>query len=267
MARILAISSQVVHGSVGLSVIVPTLQALGHKVMALPTILLSNHPGHAHVAGTRIQPETLTAMVEALASNGWLAGVNVVLSGYLPTPEHVALVAATVTRLRASKPALPYLCDPVIGDWPKGIYIDEQAAAAIRDQLLPLATMLTPNAFELRWLTGLPVVDLATALTAVRSLPAALQTVATSVPVDARTLANVVVASGYVCNLQVSKRSGVPHGTGDLLSALVCGRVSKGQAFPAAVNDAVPQVERVIIDSEGQDHLRVDAVTGAATLG
>jgi pyridoxine kinase len=177
MARILAISSQVVHGSVGLSVIVPALQSLGHEVIALPTVLLSNHSGHLHVAGTRIAPETLAAMIDALAANGWLAGVEVVLSGYLPTPEHVAFVAATVGRLRATKPALPYLCDPVIGDWPKGIYIDEHAAKAIRDQLQPLATMLTPNAFELGWLTGQPVVDLATALTAIRSLPAALQTV------------------------------------------------------------------------------------------
>jgi pyridoxine kinase len=174
MARILAISSQVAHGSVGLSVIVPALQAQGHEVMALPTVLLSNHPGHPHVAGTRIAPETLTAMVEALTANGWLAGVDAVLSGYLPTPEHIAFVAATVGRLRAGKPRLPYLCDPVIGDWPKGIYIDQAAAHAIRGQLLPLATMLTPNAFELGWLTGLPVSDLATAMAAIRCLPASL---------------------------------------------------------------------------------------------
>jgi pyridoxine kinase len=267
MARILTISSQVAHGSVGLSVIVPALHALGHEVVALPTVLLSNHPGHPHVAGARITPETLTAMVEALAANGWLVGVDAVLSGYLPTSEHVAFVAATVTRLRALKPALSFLCDPVIGDWPKGIYIDVHAAAAIRDQLLPLATMLTPNAFELGWLTGLEVVDQATALTAIRRLPPALHMVATSVPVDAKSLANVIVADGQTSSLQVSKRTRVPHGTGDLLSALVCGRVVIGQTFAAAANDAVLQVERVIIASEGQDHLRTAAVTGTRPLG
>jgi pyridoxine kinase len=266
MARILAISSQVVHGSVGLSIIVPALQALGHEVMALPTVLLSNHPGHAHVAGTRIAPETLSSMVEALAANGWLAGVDTVLSGYLPTPEHVAFVAATVQRLRAGNPNLPYLCDPVIGDWPKGIYIDQHAAIAIRDQLLPLATTLTPNAFELGWLTGLSVVDVSSAKAAIRSLRSGLNTVATSVP-DAEALANVVVADGYSASLQVSKRVRVPHGTGDLLSALVCGRGMSGQTFPAAVADAVPEVEHVINASEGQEHLRMTALIGTRSLG
>jgi pyridoxine kinase len=267
MARILAISSQVAHGSVGLAVIVPALQARGHEVIALPTVLLSNHPGHAHVAGTRIAPETLTAMVDALAANGWLADVDAVLSGYLPTPEHVAFVTATVQRLRGLKPALPYLCDPVIGDWPKGIYIDVNAAAAIRDQLLPLATMLTPNAFELGWLTGRPVIDAASAKAAIGCLRPELHTVATSVPADAEALANVVVADGQTSSLQVSKRTQVPHGTGDLLSALVCGRLLSGQAFRAAVTAAVPEVERVITASEGQDHLRITAVIGARFLG
>jgi pyridoxine kinase len=262
MARILAISSQVAHGSVGLTVIVPALQALGHDVMALPTVLLSNHPGHAHAAGTGIAPDMLTAMVEALAANGWLADVHAVLSGYLPTPEHVAFVAAAVQRLRAVKSALPYLCDPVIGDWPNGIYINEHAAAAIRDQLLPLATMLTPNAFELGWLTGLPVVDVMSAQTAIRCLPAALHTVATSVPGSQPTsLANVVMADGHAGVAAVSKRSGVPHGTGDLLSALIVGRVLQGQGFAAATVAAVAEVERIIAASHGHAHLDLGAVS------
>jgi pyridoxine kinase len=261
MARILAISSQVVHGSVGLSVIVPALQALGHEVLALPTVLLSNHPGHPHVAGTRIAPDTLTAMIEALAANGWLTGVDAVLSGYLPTAEHVAFTAATVRKLRAAKPELPYLCDPVIGDWPKGIYIDERAAAAIRDQLLPLATMLTPNTFELGWLTGQDVRDCASAQVAIRSLPALLQTVATSVPAaDPANLANVVVAGDYASVVEVAKRAGVPHGTGDLLAALICGHVLSGQSFAAANNLAVPEVERIINASTGHGHLLPNAI-------
>jgi pyridoxine kinase len=256
MARVLAISSQVVHGSVGLSVIVPALQSLGHEVLALPTVLLSNHPGHPHVAGTRIAPDTLTAMVEALAANGWLSGVDAVLSGYLPTVEHVAFTAATVRRLRAAKPGLPYLCDPVIGDWPKGIYIDELAAKAIRDQLLLLATMLTPNAFELGWLTGQVVSGCAYAERAIRCLPPGLQTIATSVPAaDPANLANVVVAGDSAAVIEVAKRAGVPHGTGDLLAALICGHIVNGQSFAAATRNAVTGVERVITASSGQDHL------------
>ena len=263
MTRILAISSQVAHGSVGLSVIVPALQGLGLEVMALPTVLLSNHPGHAHVAGARIAPGTLSAMVDALAANGWLASIDAVLSGYLPTPEHVAFVAATVRRLRSSQPNLPYLCDPVIGDWPKGIYIDERAALAIRDQLVPLATMLTPNAFELGWLTGCQITDPASALAAIRLLPAALHVVATSVPVAAEVLANVVVTDNHTAVLEVARRSGVPHGTGDLLSALLLGRVLNEATFTTSTAAAVAAVERIIGASEGYGLLRLNAVPEA----
>jgi pyridoxine kinase len=266
MARILAISSQVVYGSVGLSVMVPALQALGHDVLAMPTVLLSNHPGHQHVAVVRIPAETLTAMVDALAANGWLTGVDAVLSGYLPTAAHVAVVASTVQRLRAVRPGLPFVCDPVIGDWPKGIYIDTEAAAAIRARLLPLATVLTPNAFELGWLTGCAVTDVLSAERAIRWLPDHVMTVATSVPASGPSamLTNLAVHAQRRLQVDVARRAGVPHGTGDLLAALICGYAFRQDrvvsdtapaiiapaivdAFWAAVPPAVATVEQAIL--------------------
>jgi pyridoxine kinase len=89
MGRYLVISSQVAHGHVGLSAIVPALQAMGHEVIALPTILLSNHPGHAKVAGFKVEPSVLGQMLDALEANGRLKRVDAVLTGYLPTVDHV----------------------------------------------------------------------------------------------------------------------------------------------------------------------------------
>ncbi len=51
MALVLCVSSQTVFGPVGNSVAVPVLQAAGHEVMQLPTVLLSNHPGHGKPIG------------------------------------------------------------------------------------------------------------------------------------------------------------------------------------------------------------------------
>ena len=51
MARVLALSSYVAFGSVGLAAIVPALHWLGHEVIALPTVVLSNHPGYPRFAG------------------------------------------------------------------------------------------------------------------------------------------------------------------------------------------------------------------------
>jgi pyridoxine kinase len=131
MGTILAISSQVARGHVGLAAAVPALHALGHEVIALPTVLLSNHPGHGAVAGQRIDPVLLGQMLATLDAHGWLARVDAVLSGYLPTPGHVAVVEDAIARVRARNPAAAYFCDPVLGDDPKGLYIAEDAARAL----------------------------------------------------------------------------------------------------------------------------------------
>ncbi|SNS97705.1 hypothetical protein [Antarctobacter heliothermus] len=93
MARVLILSSWVAHGHVGLCAGVPALQALGHTVTQLPTVMLSNHPGWPQVAGAPVPPECLYEMMAALAANGWLTEQDALLVGYLPTPAHVVVAA------------------------------------------------------------------------------------------------------------------------------------------------------------------------------
>lgn len=259
MAVVLAISSQVARGHVGLSAIVPALQTLGHEVVALPTVLLSSHPGHAHVAGTRIAPDTLQRMLEALGSSGWLAGIDAVLTGYLPSTEHVRVAAAAVQAVRGGNPLATYVCDPVLGDDPKGLYIAQDAAKAIREQLLPLADCATPNRFELEWLTGIEVTGVPAALTAARALgpPAVL---ATSIPAaSADRLANVRVSSTSRLAAFVEHRTHVPHGTGDMMSALILAHMLSGETEEAQLGLAAGAIEAAIVASEGRDELALVA--------
>jgi pyridoxine kinase len=247
MARYLVISSQVAHGHVGLSAIVPALHALGHEVIALPTVLLSNHPGHAHVAGERVAPELLNRMLAALAANHRLDDIDAVLTGYLPTVEHVRFAAAAVDRVRHLRPGVPYFCDPVLGDDPNGLYIDAAAAQAIRTTLLPPAQTILPNRFELTWLSGHPVTDADSAVTAARALGSG-RVIATSIPgADDTVLTMQIDAAIRLC--RVPRRDRVPHGTGDLLSALlVAGR---------SLGEAVGGVDAAISKSVGHDELQL----------
>ena len=66
MARVLALSSHVAFGSVGLAAIVPALQSLGHEVIAVPTVVLSNHPGYGPFSGERISAAMLGQILDAL---------------------------------------------------------------------------------------------------------------------------------------------------------------------------------------------------------
>src|SRR5688572_12887611 len=104
MATVIAVSSFVARGTVGLRAIMPAFDRMGHETIAVPTILLSNHLGHPRAEGAAVAPETLDAAIAGLDANGWLSRVDAVLTGYLPSPEHVRIVEALIVRLRVLRP-------------------------------------------------------------------------------------------------------------------------------------------------------------------
>ena len=212
--RVLSISSQVVWGPVGNSAAVPALQAKGHEVLGLPTITLSNHPGHGLPAGFRTDAADMARMFASLEALGALHQLDAVLTGYFASAGQVAEVAALLKRI-----AVPYLLvDPVMGDHGR-LYVAEEVAEAIRDHLLPLATCITPNGFELSWLSGSEVLDEESAIAAARSL-ALPEVLATSIPAGPDRLATLLMTEGEVHRVVTPKLANVPHGTGDFLSGL-----------------------------------------------
>lgn len=270
MARMLAISSFLAHGQVGLGATVPVLQAMGHEVIQLPAVILSNHPGHPRVAGQPVMPDRLVAMLDALQANGWLAGLGAVLTGYLPSAEHVAFAARAVETVRELSPGAVYVCDPILGDDPKGLYIDAGAAAAIREHLVARADVITPNRFELSWLTGCAVDDVAGCQAAAGTL-AGPAVVATSIPAgqDARgrlLIGNVLANRSGVSCLAAPRRAAVPHGTGDTFTALLTGHLLKGEPLSDAFARSHRQLEGIVAASAGRQHLDLSLLTSLANL-
>lgn len=257
MARVLAISSQVVRGYVGLSAAVPALRRLGHEVWPVPTILLSNHPGHARFAGAPVEPRLLTEMADALEANGWLGEVDAVLTGYLPSSAHVDAAAEFVARVRRLKAGALYVCDPVLGDDPKGLYIAPEAAVRVRDRLLGLADLATPNRMELEFLTSRRVGDIDTAARALECL-ACGGGIATSIPGDAEaSLANVLSLGPSLAIARVPRQERAPHGTGDLMAALITGHLAAGASPSRALALATASVDRALAASSGADELHM----------
>jgi pyridoxine kinase len=58
--------------------------------------------------------------------------------------------------MRAANPDLVYFCDPVMGDNGK-LYVPESLVDIYREQVLPVATVVTPNQFECELLTGIKI--------------------------------------------------------------------------------------------------------------
>jgi pyridoxine kinase len=251
--RVLAVSSQVAFGPVGNSAAVPALQAAGHEVLAIPTITLSNHPGHGKPAGFRTSADDIGNILATLETLGVLDGVGAVMTGYFASPEQIAAMSKVLMRMKAANSQLYVLVDPVLGD-EEGLYVHEAVAEAIASDLVPLATCITPNRFELAWLSGRAVDEADGAIAAARMLGTA-EVLATSIPTKNMLSTMLVTADGQHA-IAVPRLAGVPHGTGDLLSGLYLARRITGPARPAFAS-AMTVLGRAIALSAGTPVLDV----------
>lgn len=254
MSRVLVISSFVAKGTVGLQAALPAFAAAGIETIAMPTVLLSNHPGFAACAGTQIACETLDAMFDALDANGWLSSIDAIFTGYLPSADHVRFAGTAVERVKAANAMALYLADPVLGDDPEGLYVNHDAAIAVRDLLVPMAAITTPNRFELAWLSGSDVVDRTTAVAAAQSL-GVRHVAATSIPAGDEHLENVLVSGGGTTAETVARRAAAPHGTGDYFAGALLAALLRGACHADALASASRQTERLVAASQHSAHL------------
>jgi len=225
---ILSVQSHVAAGHVGNAAAVPALQALGRAVWPVHTVLFSNHPGYGCFGGRAVPADLVADCLSGLAAHSAWPAREAVLSGYLGTPATAEALAETVQGARADRPELPYLCDPVMGDTGPGLYVDPALPALFRDRLIPLATIATPNRFELEVLTGLSCPSLDATIKAARALsergPAVV--IVTSVdapdgpePAGARCLA-IQGENAWIVAAPQLPLEPPPNGAGDLLAAL-----------------------------------------------
>jgi len=241
VAKVLAISSQVVLGSVGLSIAVPALQAEGYEVLAVPTVLLSNHPGLGPPKGGAVD---IAPLLDGAGGIQGFAGVDAVFTGYFSKPEQVEKAAEVI---RALKPGL-VVVDPILGDNGK-LYVAEAVAQVIKTHLVPLATVLTPNVFELSWLAGRAIGNDADAVAAARALGRP-EVIVTSVPANEKLLTLRVTADA-VQQVASTKREQVPHGTGDYLAGLYLAHRLKQDA-DKAFTATMARLDAVIATSVGR---------------
>lgn len=251
--QVLTISSQVAAGPVGNSAIVPALLAMGITPIAIPTIILSNHPGHGKPEGLTVPAETLYLMLEHLHVFGFIQEDAVILTGYFANAEQIEAVARIITLY----PKATYVCDPVLGDTPKGLYVPEDVARGIKERLVPMADVLTPNAFELNWLTGEDFHDKVTAQAACQALQRK-EIVVKSIPKD-----DMLVTAWFRWRSRIAftrpKLADVPHGTGDLLSGFIAAQLALGLTLSDALGFALAATEQVITASAGTTSLDLAA--------
>jgi pyridoxine kinase len=257
MARVLAISSHVVRGHVGLDATVPGLQALGHEVWSLPTVTFASRPGLGRMARLDPAAADLAALLAALEADGCWAGLDAVLTGYFPSANTVEVAADAVARIKSTSARVRVLVDPVLGDAGK-LYVAPDTAAAIRDRLLPLADIATPNLFELGWLSG-GAADRAGILAAARRLGPATVVVTSALETvgGVTTLLVTPVDAVEHCERGLAN---IPNGAGDLFAGLLLGHLLNKPSLEAALSASLADLDTVLAASAGKPVLDLAAL-------
>lgn len=264
-STVLVVSSEVSRGGIGARAAAFALERLGHAVWLVPTVWMPWHPGHG--PSTRLTPDPL-AFAEALAeiAESPRAGeIDWVLTGYFADAAQVEATARLVERLRLTTPGLRLVVDPVLGDGEGhgrgGLYVAETLARAVRDRLMPLADVATPNRFELGWLAARAADDTSAAIAAARSLPSPITVVTSAPAMMTRAIGTLLVTADAAVQFEHPSIEGAPHGTGDLFAGLLTARLAEGHPTEAAVTRAVAGVFEMVARSVrgGADELAIAA--------
>jgi pyridoxine kinase len=168
--NILSIQSSVAYGHVGNSAAVFSLQRIGVEVWPVNTVQFSNHTGYGKWRGAVLPVEVVRDVLQGIEERGLLPICDGVLSGYLGDAELGVVILDAYERIKRVNPNATYCLDPVMGDLGRGFFVRPGIPEFMRDRALPVATLITPNQFELEFLCGFQARNFQTTLTAVKSI-------------------------------------------------------------------------------------------------
>jgi pyridoxine kinase len=252
---VISIQSQVAYGHVGNSAAMFPMQMHGIDVVAVPTTLLSNRPGYPTIRGRVLDAQLVGDLLLGIEERGAVETSQMILSGYLGSPEIAAVVAEFVARAKARNPKLAYCCDPVLGDRDRGLFVHADIPPLVRDLMCPLADIITPNHFEFEWLCGAKTTTsdqmIAQAQTLLGRGPSTV--VVTSAELEdtpndeIETLAVERTEDGFKAwRVRAPKLPISPSGTGDLFASLLVSARISGADTPEALGHAASAIFAVL---------------------
>jgi pyridoxine kinase len=241
----------VVFGHVGNSAALFPMQAAGLAVAAIPTVLFSNTPHYPTLRGRALPPEFFSDLLQGARERGLPERADYILTGYIGSLDVAEMVADFVAEAKAANPRLRYLCDPVMGDEGPGLYVPEAIAGVMRDRLLPMADIATPNPFELAWLTGREIHTLADLQAAreVLHIAADAHLIATGCVLDDTAegqLETVRLGPDDISRHAIRRLPIALSGTGDLFAGLVVAGIGRGLPLSRAIEIAQTLTARAL---------------------
>lgn len=242
--NILSIQSWVSYGHVGNASAVFPLQRMGIEVWAVNTVQFSNHTGYGKWRGQVYTGDGVRELIDGIEERGALARCDGVLSGYMGDAGIGEAILDAVARVKAARPGAVYCCDPVIGDVGRGVFVRPGIPEFMRERAVPAADVITPNQFELEYLAGVTirnVADIRRALDVLHGMgPKTVMVTSVETDETPQDSIDVVVSSGgTLLRVRMPRLPINVSGAGDAIAALLFGKLlQSGSAETALVHAA-----------------------------
>lgn len=265
--KILSIQSSVAYGHVGNSAAVFPLQRLGHEVWPVFTVHFSNHTGYGAWRGPLLAPDDVAAVITGIAERGVLGQCDAVLSGYQGGAGIAEVILSAVEQVKAANPAATYTCDPVMGNATSGCFVDPAIPPIIRERVVPKADLITPNQFELGFLTDTTPLSLAETLESAdlaRAMgPSTI--LVTSVLFAADTIGMLAVTGDGAWLVETPRLPMKANGSGDITAALFTAHLHETRSPAQALARTASSVYAVLKETleSGERELRLIAAQDA----
>jgi hydroxymethylpyrimidine/phosphomethylpyrimidine kinase len=246
--RVLIVAGSDSGGGAGVQGDIKTVTALGGYAMsAITAVTVQNTLG---VSGVHeIPPEIVRGQIEAvmgdLGADSWKLGM-------LGSAAHVRIV---LQAYRACGQGAPVVLDPVMIAKGGASLLAEDAVAVIRDELMEIAAIVTPNAPEAEVLTGMEVRDLDGQISAAEMLVEALGANAALVKgghIAGDVIRDVLLTrEGYRVFESPRIDTRATHGTGCTLASAIAAHMAQGLAIEPAVERARAYLMQAIRHAPG----------------
>jgi pyridoxine kinase len=244
MALALIMSSFVAASRIGGAAQQYVLAAHRIDPVLAPTAMFGRSPAKGS-EGQVTAPPVFRRMLADIEADAVFGYVDLVITGHFSLAAQVEIAAEALERIRASSERRPIvIVDPIMGDAPKGLYVQPEVAVAVADRLVPLADWITPNLWELGRLAGCEIADAQAAAAAARKLgrPALV----TSVPAREGEIGLLFCDGETAVLFAHSKLSQAPNGAGDLVTASFGAGLVEGLASLAAAERAARAVAEAV---------------------
>ncbi|MEB2314033.1 MAG: bifunctional hydroxymethylpyrimidine kinase/phosphomethylpyrimidine kinase [Sorangiineae bacterium] len=230
-------------GGAGIQADLKTITVLGGYAMtALTALTAQNTLGVTDVMA--VDAAFVAEQMEVVLSD---IGADVIKTGMLANASIVKLVAKTCER---SARGVPLVVDPVMVATTGARLLERDAEAALIERLLPLASLLTPNAPEAEALTGVPVRspdDLPRAAERLLGLGAAAVLVKGGDLTGPTVVDLLRTADGEEVRFEASRiETRSTHGTGCTLASAIATGIGEGLTLRGAVERARAYVRAAI---------------------